>query len=258
MKIRSILGPVDFSESSQAALKAAAEIARDGNAQLTRVHVCAPPMLYPEAPFMLSDIAQLAAAAEQGIAECKRSAMEWGAPRVNTRVAQGVPWDRIVHMAKDEGFDLIVIGTHGRTGLRTRCWDPWPRRWCAMRPARSGGPRRMPRCMPLWLEHRLEATGDSDLPCPVALIGDLELAYLAVFAGSDRDAQPDRQFFVPPVELNCLCFKADVGALGPVAYRPGARSDRLAAVQVTEVNPYAVRIGDRIGLPSGDRQIAPP
>ena len=92
-------------------------MARDRNAGLTLVHVCAPPMVYPEAPFMLSDIAQLVAAAERAIAECKRSATEWGAPRVSTRVAQGVPWDHIVHMAKDEGFDLIVMGTHGRTGL---------------------------------------------------------------------------------------------------------------------------------------------
>jgi nucleotide-binding universal stress UspA family protein len=74
-------------------------------------------MVYPEAPFILPEIGQLVAAAERGIAACKRRATEWGAPRVDTRVAQGVPCDRIVHMAKDDGFDLIVIGTHGRTGL---------------------------------------------------------------------------------------------------------------------------------------------
>jgi nucleotide-binding universal stress UspA family protein len=117
MKIQNILCPVDFSESSQAAVKPAAEMARDGNARLSLVHVCAPPMVYPEAPFMIPDMAQLFAVAEQGIAECKRRATEWGAARVNTRVAQGVPWERIVHMAKDEGFDLVVMGTQGRTGL---------------------------------------------------------------------------------------------------------------------------------------------
>lgn len=42
-----------------------------------------------------------------------------GAPEVSSRFVEGVAWDRIVDAAKrDSSIDLIVMGTHGRTGLK--------------------------------------------------------------------------------------------------------------------------------------------
>jgi len=38
-------------------------------------------------------------------------------PRLETRVAVGKPAAKILEMAKQEGVDLIIMGTHGRKGL---------------------------------------------------------------------------------------------------------------------------------------------
>jgi nucleotide-binding universal stress UspA family protein len=37
--------------------------------------------------------------------------------KVEARVAQGAPADKIIETAKNEGIDLIIMGTHGRKGL---------------------------------------------------------------------------------------------------------------------------------------------
>ena len=53
-----------------------------------------------------------ALAAEKKIAETA------GAQRVDTHQLQGIAADEIVEFAKKGAFDLIVIGTHGRTGIQ--------------------------------------------------------------------------------------------------------------------------------------------
>jgi nucleotide-binding universal stress UspA family protein len=37
--------------------------------------------------------------------------------KVEARVSQGAPADKIIETAKNEGIDLIIMGTHGRKGL---------------------------------------------------------------------------------------------------------------------------------------------
>ncbi|HWM86759.1 MAG TPA: universal stress protein, partial [Kofleriaceae bacterium] len=41
-----------------------------------------------------------------------------GLREVGTNISQGVPFAEVVREAREGGFDLIVMGTHGRTGLR--------------------------------------------------------------------------------------------------------------------------------------------
>jgi universal stress protein A len=56
---------------------------------------------------------------EVELAEWKAHAKELGANEVATRVLTGAPWDQIVAAARDDSaIDLIVMGTHGRTGLK--------------------------------------------------------------------------------------------------------------------------------------------
>jgi nucleotide-binding universal stress UspA family protein len=97
--------PVDFSEESRAALRVAADLARRFGAELTLFH---------------SDTAAStlqAATSEPGqLGEWKREAERLGAPRVTTAHASGEPPSAIVEAAKAGGYDLIVMGTHGRTG----------------------------------------------------------------------------------------------------------------------------------------------
>jgi len=38
--------------------------------------------------------------------------------------------------AKEQGVDLLVMGTHGATGFTHALWAPWPSGWCAGPPAR--------------------------------------------------------------------------------------------------------------------------
>ena len=51
-------------------------------------------------------------------------------------VATGHPADAIVRVARERGVDLIVMGTHGRTGSSMSCWGAWRRRWSAWLRAR--------------------------------------------------------------------------------------------------------------------------
>jgi nucleotide-binding universal stress UspA family protein len=37
--------------------------------------------------------------------------------RIRTHILHGSPWDQIVEFARDKQVDLIVMGTHGRTGI---------------------------------------------------------------------------------------------------------------------------------------------
>lgn len=119
MAFRKILCPVDFSEPSRAAMGAAVEQARATNGALTLLNVYHPPVLmvpeYPGSPIALAEIAK---ASEIAIRDWADDARRLGAASTEGVAIEGVPWDQIVMTATRQGFDLIVIGTHGRTGLK--------------------------------------------------------------------------------------------------------------------------------------------
>jgi universal stress protein A len=114
-----ILCPVDFSPYSRAALTVANELANSSNATLTIAHVWE---LSPYvAPGLMSGgdaIATMLADAERLLAEWSASTMTAGTTTQSTLV-RGVPWAEIVQLLQgDRGYDLAVMGTHGRTGLK--------------------------------------------------------------------------------------------------------------------------------------------
>ena len=118
---KKICCPVDFSEPARAALKAAADLAVTFGAELTLFHAYQlPGYTLPEgsvvaSPKMLQDLADQA---EAHLSQWKRLAEGMGAPRVSTAKAVGEPALEVVEFARAGGFDLLVVGTHGRTGLR--------------------------------------------------------------------------------------------------------------------------------------------
>jgi nucleotide-binding universal stress UspA family protein len=61
---------------------------------------------------------ELADVAEKHLAEWKVIAEGAGAPRVVAVKAIGEPATEIVEFARETGQELLVVGTHGRTGLR--------------------------------------------------------------------------------------------------------------------------------------------
>jgi nucleotide-binding universal stress UspA family protein len=117
MQIRTILFPTDFSECSDRALVLASSLARDNEARLLIVHVHEPHIGYAEG---------LAAAYTQ-LNEESRSDVERLLERVKPpfkaidcerRLIKGSPASAIVELAETEdGIDMIVLGTHGRTGV---------------------------------------------------------------------------------------------------------------------------------------------
>lgn len=113
-----IVAATDFSEPAERAVHVAAELARAHGADLVLLHVFVELPLYAEMP---------ATAVLQVYEEQRRwvqdelDARSKNAPagniRVRTRLETGSAPEMIARVARDEGADLVVVGTHGRTGL---------------------------------------------------------------------------------------------------------------------------------------------
>ncbi len=118
---RKICCPVDFSEGSGEALRVAAAMSRLHDATLTVFHV------FPQHLDLVAEAYSLttAEAAERArqlrdneLERWRVRALEQGAPRVETAMATGEPYRAIVDYVAKNHVDLVVMGTHGRTGLR--------------------------------------------------------------------------------------------------------------------------------------------
>jgi len=117
---QNILCPVDFSDSSRHALTVATELATSSKAALTIVHIWQPPMpLYgtPDAAVSGELIQAMVDDAERSLAEWEATARAAGVASLRAQMLTGVAWDEIVKLAASSHADLVVMGTHGRTGL---------------------------------------------------------------------------------------------------------------------------------------------
>jgi nucleotide-binding universal stress UspA family protein len=117
---KKILVPVDFSESSTLALDTAAALAKDSDASLTIVNVYEPlAIALPEGYQLFSEqqLNQLFEELQRGLAQQRQRAEAAGVKRVDTELLHGFAVSEIQNFAAQCGFDLIVMGTHGRRGL---------------------------------------------------------------------------------------------------------------------------------------------
>lgn len=115
-----IVCATDFSEPAEAAEARAIALARSLGADVLFVHVAVEAPLYGEGPFTMHDATAV-------FETQRRWAEKELAGRVATATARGVvgravvkvgvPVDEITQIAADEKADMIVIGTHGRSGL---------------------------------------------------------------------------------------------------------------------------------------------
>jgi nucleotide-binding universal stress UspA family protein len=119
--ITRILVPVDFSEQSRAALDYAASLARLSGASIDLLHVWEIPTFEPPGPIIAEMRQTLWEAsqsnAEQALSAFRDAASKRGIEIRGSRAIAGTPSNAIVDAAKAGHHDLIVIGTHGRTGL---------------------------------------------------------------------------------------------------------------------------------------------
>src|SRR5512134_4029762 len=111
--------PVDFSEPSQAAMTYAARLAGHFDADLTLFHAYQlPGYTLPEGSVVASPkmLQELADQAEAHLAEWRKIAEQMGARGPKTAKAVGEPASEIVAFVQETHQDLLVVGTHGRTG----------------------------------------------------------------------------------------------------------------------------------------------
>jgi nucleotide-binding universal stress UspA family protein len=120
MTFHKILCPIDFSPGSQQAMRAAVRLASQSDAELVLAHAWyVPPMAFagdsvlsPEVMQELNDDAQAA------IDRAAHEAAALGARRLSTKLLAGMPRHEIGKLLEhDPAFDLVVLGTHGHTGL---------------------------------------------------------------------------------------------------------------------------------------------
>ena len=113
LPIRTIVHPTDFSERSRYALNLACALARDHGSRLVVVHVAAFPVaVYGEAVLIPEP--------EDYQEPLKRQLEQLPVPDslpVERRFEEGDPATEILRVAQETSADLIVMGTHGRTGL---------------------------------------------------------------------------------------------------------------------------------------------
>ena len=117
--IKKILAPTDFSESAREAIQLAVELATRFGARITLLHCYqTPAYLLPEGSILAGAdlIADIMNRAGEAL-EAARRELEGKVP-VDTLLVEGLPFVQIVNAAHEGSYDLIAMGTHGRTGLR--------------------------------------------------------------------------------------------------------------------------------------------
>jgi nucleotide-binding universal stress UspA family protein len=115
-----ILVPTDFSEHATEALQTAIDVAARYAASISLVHVFEPVVYsFPEASGFYSTFSLPDAIEDinKALDKDKQVAIAAGAKDVTVTQLHGYPPSEIADYAKAGGFDLIVMGTHGRRGL---------------------------------------------------------------------------------------------------------------------------------------------
>jgi nucleotide-binding universal stress UspA family protein len=113
LPIRTILHPTDFSENSQCAWEMACALARDYGARLLLVHVETPMPAFAELGAIPPE------PVDRRALECELAGIKPPDPTlaVSRSLLFGDEPTTINRFAKENNADLIVMGTHGRTGL---------------------------------------------------------------------------------------------------------------------------------------------
>jgi nucleotide-binding universal stress UspA family protein len=115
-----IVVPTDFSGSSEEAWALARRVAGTLGSEVVLAHVYVEPILYGDPPLAADTAWQLY---EHGRKWVEDELEKWASAAraegmtVRTIVRTGSAHDEIVNLATDERAELIIMGTHGRTGL---------------------------------------------------------------------------------------------------------------------------------------------
>ena len=120
-RIRRILHPTDFSRASARAYQQAVELAKANRAELVLVHVLTPLMPMTAdgyvSPKVYDDMVAAARAYGQRHLHALIGKAKQAGVRVSGLLLEGLPHERIAQAARSKKADVVVVGTHGRTGF---------------------------------------------------------------------------------------------------------------------------------------------
>lgn len=120
MQIKAILFPTDFSEASMYALPHAVDMAKLFSAKLYMLHVVQDISMMSELSLPHASFDQIHAEIEAAAeAELKKFGSQKRADLkdVEYAVMRGIPYEEILRFAEKNAVDLIVISSHGKTGI---------------------------------------------------------------------------------------------------------------------------------------------
>jgi len=121
LSIKKILIPIDGSESSMEALRYASSFAGEFNITVYLMTVVEPHHgmydAYAEQIILAQRETEIMAVVNERLEETEKKAAEMGIKTIITVTRVGSPYEQIIKLAEEEEIDLIVMGTHGRSGI---------------------------------------------------------------------------------------------------------------------------------------------
>lgn len=118
LTINKILVPIDFSDYSKNSLRYSIFMAQQFNAEISLVYVVEP-IIYPP-DFSMGQVVLPAADDRDVFTRASEELAKNEAPsglKIRTIIKTGKPFIEIIETAREENSDLIIIATHGHTGV---------------------------------------------------------------------------------------------------------------------------------------------
>lgn len=120
--LRNILVPTDFSQASKSALVYAVEFARKFGAKIHLLHIVQDVAVFLPETAMVAP--SLAVSAAEPMMQAANKTLDQFLASVNTfdvtvekTCVESNPLDEILEQAREKRIDLVILGTHGHTGL---------------------------------------------------------------------------------------------------------------------------------------------
>jgi len=120
-EFKHILVPTDFGDAAKRALEMAADLAKQYGGSLSVLHAYEIPLplgAYPGGPPLPAEYSVTFRDAAQRRLDQTVADVQKRLPGAKGVLACGVPWEQILEVAAREHATLIVMGTHGRKGLK--------------------------------------------------------------------------------------------------------------------------------------------
>jgi len=119
MIVQHVLVPIDFSATADRALAYAIALAQQLQARLTLLHVLdmTPVTMDEMTPGVAATYLDTLETEAQRLLQASLARVQHAGLQGETLFVQGTPTQMIMDTADEQGVDLIIMGTHGRTGL---------------------------------------------------------------------------------------------------------------------------------------------